>query len=268
MRWSYAVTTVPTRRATYLPRTLASLRAAGWDSPRLCVDGCAHAEAASYSAEFGLPVSAREPPPLLCARNWQLSAFELYLRDPWADRYAVFQDDVVFCRNLRQYLEACPYPEKGYLNLYCHPQNERLVRRPAARPGPRTRHGPPRVGWYESNQRGLGALALVFSREALTALFSEPEHWVNRPQNRERGWRVIDGGIVDALSRKLGWKEHVHYPSLCQHAGEVSTMTGLCIDPAKEALMPRKVWPPHLYSASFPGESHDAMSFLEAPHAG
>ena len=115
MNWAYGVTTVPRRRDDLLPRTLASLRAAGWDSPRLFVDG--DDDTVSWSREFGLPVTARKPL-VRVTGNWLLGMVELYVRDPHADRYAIFQDDVVFCRNARAYLDSVPAPERGYMNLH------------------------------------------------------------------------------------------------------------------------------------------------------
>lgn len=55
-RWSYGVTTVTERRDTLLPQTLASLKAAGWDNPRLFVDGVN-----GGFDHFGLPVTYRDP---------------------------------------------------------------------------------------------------------------------------------------------------------------------------------------------------------------
>lgn len=124
LRWSYGVTTVPSRRDNVFPRTLASLKAAGFPNPHLFVDGDTNSE--SWVNEFGLNVTARWPR-VKTAANWCLSLAELYTRDAYADRYAVFQDDFVTYKNLRAYLESVPYPQKGYLNLYSFPKNESLA---------------------------------------------------------------------------------------------------------------------------------------------
>ncbi len=39
-RWMYGVTTTPTREEDLFPRTLASLKNAGFDNPWLFIDGC------------------------------------------------------------------------------------------------------------------------------------------------------------------------------------------------------------------------------------
>ncbi len=205
MKWAYGVTTVPARIEDLLPRTLASLARAGFARPRLFVDGVQHAE--SY-AHFDLPVTTRWPR-LRVAGNWVLTLWELYLREPVADRYAVFQDDVVASAGLREYLEACKYPARGYWNLWTYPPNE-------------SRDGS--TGWHLSNQKGYGALGLVFGREAVTTLLSQAR-FIRRPQRLDRGWKLIDGGIIDCL-RPIGWREWVHTPSLLEHTGRQSTFAG------------------------------------------
>lgn len=233
MKWSYGVTTVERRKKDLLPHTLASLKAAGFDRPRLFVDGTR--DIAGWEAEFGLDVTARTTP-LFTAGNWCLALAELYIREPWQDRYAVFQDDFVTYPNLRQYLERTPYPERGYCNLYTFPSNQKLC--------PRDASGTEQVGWFLSNQLGRGAVALVFSRPAVLELLSS-RHLVERPQDVARGKRSIDGGIVTAFV-KAGWREYTHHPSLVQHLGAVSSMGNK----------------PHLQAVSFRGEDFDATNLL------
>jgi hypothetical protein len=233
MKWAYAVTTCVQRRKDLLPRTLASLRAAGFDKPRLFVDG--DKDALSWEREFGLEVTARYPT-IRTYGNWVLALAELYIRNPSADRYFVAQDDFTCYRNLRQYLERCKYPEKGYLNCYTFPSNQIIC--------PKDAQGRPLVGWYPSNQLGRGAVALVFDRLAVQTLLRH-QHMVERPTDAHRGHRAIDGGIVTAFA-KAGWKEYCHNPSLTQHIGDVSSMGNK----------------PHKKAISFRGESFDALELL------
>jgi len=141
-----------------------------------------------------------------------LGMWELYVRDPEADRYAMFQDDVLCVANLRKYLEGSPYPEKGYLNLLTHKENEQWT------------HGKP--GWCEALQRGLGAAGLVFDREAIQTVLSS-SHLVRKPatagSHKIRAWKKLDGGVLEAM-RQAGYKEYVHNPSLLQHCGLESTL--------------------------------------------
>lgn len=227
MKWAYGVTTVPSRRETLLPKTLASLKEAGFSKPRLFVDG---ADLPSPYDHFELETTLHYPT-VRCAAQWVLSAWELYARDPWADRYAIFQDDFVTYPHLRDYLESCSYPQKGYWNLFTFPHNHKLAEG--------------KEGWHPSDQYGKGAVALVFSNPALMNLLTQP-HLICRFRSETRGHHSIDGGIVESF-RKLGWKEFVHNPSLVQHMGEVSTVSHRN----------------HPQADSFRGENYDAREMIK-----
>lgn len=228
MKWAYGVTTVPERFDELLPRTLKSLADAGFSNPRLFVDGtftipAKHTQLRSYSCTFHYPK-------VRTFGNWVLALWELYLREPTTDRYAIFQDDFVTYKNLRQYLEQCSYPKHGYWNLYTFPVNEKRFR-----------------GWYLSDQRGLGAVGLVMSNEAVRTLLAS-QYMVDRPLDPNRGWKAIDGGIVSAF-KENGWQEWVHNPSLVQHTGDTSSMGNGYQQKA----------------TSFKGEGYDALEMLEKP---
>lgn len=230
--WSYGITTVPGRVKDLFPRTLKSLAKAGFDKPHLFVDGCNN----SLFDHFQLNSTLRYPN-VRTAGHWALSIAELYIRAPHASHYALFQDDFVTYRNLRSYLEKCKYPANGYFNLYTFPSNQLLAPKNNA------------TGWYLSNQQGKGAVALIFPREILLRLFTS-EHFVNRPQDLHRGWKAIDGGIVDSM-KKAGVKEYVHNPSLVQHTGLQSSMGNR----------------PHKLANSFKGEDFNALELLEGAQA-
>lgn len=204
MKWSYGVTAVPRRFGDALPRTLHSLAAAGFGSPRLFIDGLANSQRAVM--QFNLPVSCRDVT-IGTVSNWWLALVELYSREPDAERFAIFQDDLVTCANLRDYLEASPLPKDGYLNLYTNPTNHDFTQ------GTR--------GWVLSNQRGLGALGLVFSNEAVQILLASRKFTAK--MHTETAQKSVDGLIVTVM-KAAGWLEYVHNPSLVQHTGTVSTM--------------------------------------------
>lgn len=234
--WEYGITTVEQRRNDLLPKTLESLHNAGFVNPQLFVDGTK--DIAGYEKQFGLHVTARTTN-IRTFGNWYLALVEMYIRNPHAQRYALFQDDIIACRGLREYLEHTPYPDKGYLNLITYPQNEQYKRLHFK--------GLPEeemIGWYPSNQLGKGAQGLVFSRDAVVVLLSHL-HMIERPQDERRGWRGVDGGIVTAF-KKAGWQEYVHSPSLLRHTGELTTM-GNHQQPI---------------DLSFRGEQWDAMSLV------
>lgn len=246
MQWAYGLTTVPERKDDILPRTLKSLADGGFESPRLFVDGCANY--LWWRSTFNLEVTCRKPQ-IRTFGNWILGLAELYIREPYADRYAMFQDDFVTYRNLRQYLEWCTYPDgqatpdKGYWNLYTFPRNQALA--------PKNSNGGTIDGWFESNQLGKGAVALVFCKEAVKILLENRHFIIDRPEDIDRpgyvgrGWRAIDGGIVSAL-KQAGWKEYCHTPSLVQHTGMKSSMGNRT----------------HPLAESFRGESFDALQLL------
>ena len=175
MKWSVAVTTCEKRRTTFLPRTLKSLAAAGFTDPHLHCDG--------ISAKFILPldVNRRQAnratlrnPSVGAIGSWFLTLWQLWLTDPEADYYVLFQDDVVLCRNVREYLEnsiGSPtlvgegLPDNGYYNLYTDVANHNLL-------GTGGKPSKEYQGWYASDQTGRGAVALVFPRMAIPAILS------------------------------------------------------------------------------------------------
>lgn len=296
LRWSYGVTTVPERRTSTLPRTLASLERAGFPNPRLFVDG--DTESRDWD-RIGLEKTFRWPR-MYAYPSWLLGVWELYLRNPNADRYAMFQDDLVTYRNLRRYLEVIPYPDPkppskhgpaahpGYLNLYTFPHNYDLC----------PMHGR-YTGWFMSDQSGKGAVALVFSRTALVALLtnqaaidranagsgdsnaSRPNtdapgtpvspnhkpiiHLTERsynPTDPKRQYKNIDGGVVDAM-RLARWAEYVHAPTLVQHTGYISAVSQSMAHLGKDF----DVHGTHPMGIGFQGEDFDAMEFLSTEPA-
>jgi hypothetical protein len=148
--------------------------------------------------------------------HWYLTLQELYFRNPYAQYYAIFQDDFVCVPNLKAYLESCEYPEKGYWNLFTFMENDDMVSRVSQK------------GWMpaaraaQGHQLGRGAVALVFSQEAVIKLLSS-QYMQTRIMDAVKGHRSIDGAVVSAMHLE-GWTEYVHNPSLTQHTGEVSSM--------------------------------------------
>lgn len=237
MKWAYGVTTVAERSHGLLRRTLGSLAKGGFDQPRLFIDG-----ESDYRRE--LPTTVHVPK-VGGVVNWMLSIWELYATDPDADRYALFQDDLVTYPHLRDYLEACDYPAKGYWNLFTFMENTGRVQ---DKPD----------GWYKSSQRGRGAVALVFDRESVTTLF-RTKHFVMRLQNEpHRRHRSVDGLIVTAM-REAGWYEYIHNPSLVQHTGLTTSMNSPGGGPTKRWSSKSGIAP------TFRGENYDARQLMEHP---
>lgn len=208
--WSYGVTTCCQRVGETLNRTLASLADAGFDSPRIFVDGGCQ--------NVALPRVTGRDSSIGAFGNWLLAAWELYIRQPQVRRYAIFQDDIVMCRGVKKYLEDCPYPEHGYLNLFTFATNEVLI------------SNQPR-GWYKSDQLGKGAVALVFDHLAMVTLLRQ-SHLIDKPQ-LPNGRKNVDGAIQHALVVQAGYTEYIHNPSLVQHIGRESTLDNHCHPQAK-----------------------------------
>lgn len=240
MRWSYGITTVPSRRYTTLPKTLASLKAGGFEQPHLFVDGGGE----NYDG-LGCITTLREVP-LRAFGNWITSLWELYILRPSAHRIVIFQDDVLCYKNLRQYLEKVEMPKRGYLNLITQLDNEVMIR---DRP----------FGFLESGlmdrpsdrQTGLGALGLVFDREALLTLLCA-WHILVKPLDPQVGHRKIDGAVVQAMNA-AGFREYIHNPTLLTHIGEESTIGNN--DPITGKTMFREPW-------SWRGPEFDALDLL------
>lgn len=228
--FAYGITTCKQRLDDGLfLRTLKSLELAGFDNPRIFLDGLTNHERIPNHLEC-----TYRYPTIRTYGNWILGIAELYIRQPNVDRYAMFQDDFVTYRNLREYLSKVEYPEKGYFNLYTFPSNQGLAPKDGS------------TGWYLSNQLGRGAVALIFDNQGVRDLLLN-QHIIDRPKDASRGHRVIDGGIVEAM-RKAGYKEYVHNPSLVQHTGDESSMGNK----------------PHLKAISFRGEEYDSLELLES----
>ena len=199
----------------------------GFTVDRIFADGC---KDPSQYDEWGIPVTAHDTN-LRTHGNWVLGLYELFIRFPHAAHYAMFQDDFICYHNLRQYIERVEKPDNSYLNLYTFPQNQVLVKDDAQ-------------GWFRSNQKGKGAVALIFSNAAVEVLLTHP-HLFGRPKCPKRGHKAVDGGIVDTF-RKSGWQEVCHNPSLVQHTGTVSSMGNRT----------------HALANSFRGEHFDATELL------
>lgn len=250
MKWAYSITAF-VGRIDLLKKSIVSLRNAGFTNPGIYIDGCTHQRAAELESELGLEVVSRHSR----ARhpntghnsigpfgNFVLTLWETYLRKPHCDRYAIFQDDILACKGLKEFLSAQPYPDKGYWNLYTDPRNQGVCPRFGDK-----HSGPQKEGWYVPNygRKGIGALGIVLDKAALLLMLSS-RGAAEKPQNVHDGWRNLDGQIYATLDQH-DYKEYVHNPSLLQHTGVHSTIGN---GPNKMAL-------------SFRGEGWDAMTLIK-----
>lgn len=232
MEFAYGVTCVPERFETTLPRTLQSLALGGFDAPRLFVDG--PGEVPDSLKQYEITHHRRR---VRAYANWLLALWELWLARPTAERFCIFQDDCLCLRNLRAYLAQGKYPQRGYCNLITFPENQKLTDRN-------------RTGWFPANQRGKGAVALMFDNATVRKFLSSPflvDRVLDKP---DRNYKCIDGAVVTAMN-KLGIKEHCHMPALVSHIGDVSSMG---LDGGKANRTKNT-------GNTFPGEDADALAY-------
>lgn len=238
VRWACGVTTVPSRIDDgTLATTLRSLAAAGFDKPRLFVDG------GSYSVDWwrqlGLEATIRHTP-VSAWGNWLLGLTELLIREPMCHRYCMFQDDLLMCKGAKEYLSHLSYEKHTYWNLHSFPKNEHACEG--------------RVGLSKAALLGVSGLALVFDRDTVVDLLGHT-NTASRCMEVEhnRGQTNLDGGVYWTLCNYLKYREMVHWPCLTQHVGHNSTLKG-------RNGRPHDAFP---MSESFRGEEFDAMSLLE-----
>lgn len=203
-RWAVGVTTAP-RATPTLETCLDSLAQAGWESPRLFIE-----PDTEIPARFAhLPRSDRDRP-MGEWPNWLLGLNELVLRHPLADAYMMVQDDTIFCRNVRAYLEDCLWPARrvGVISVYC--------------PAPYSRSEP---GWHAvPNADGvMGALTFVFPNAAARQMLSHPMIANYRLRAPMRGLCMVDV-LVGQWAAALHLPVFYHSPSLAQHIGDTSTL--------------------------------------------
>lgn len=205
LSWSVGMTTAPRKEPT-LATSLRSLIDAGWESPRLFAE-----PGTPLPMDGGqLPLSCRDVV-LGAFSNWLLALTELYLRSPRADAFLICQDDVLFSRGLRGYLDRTlwPAPEVGVVSVYC----------------PNHRSEGREFGFHaiDDGWDSWGALAYAFPNPSLRAFLSDPLVINHRHHGPGDGMRNIDS-VVGNWCRRTGRPYFVHVPSLAEHIGTTSTI--------------------------------------------
>ena len=228
--WAVGVTTAPRPEPT-IKRCLRSLVKAGWDMPRIFAE-----PGVQLTAEFGhLPMTTRQETSGAWP-NWWLGLSELVLRQPEADAYLMVEDDVLFCRNLRSWLEQELWPADrvAVVSLFTPQIYAKEVR-----------------GWHiTSAGAGLaGAQGLVFPNVAARMLLAHPWAVNHRRQGGSSGLKETDA-VIGRWAQAVGLPVYHHSPSLTQHDGETST------------LEHGELRCSNRYSRDFVGEEFDALFLL------
>lgn len=236
-RWSTAVTTVPSRSSS-LSETLDAIASAGFDAVELFVDSTEVIQNANL-LEYNITYRRN----IRTYSHWYLTLVEMYMRDPYCQWYAIFQDDLIAVKNLRSYIEqsTANLPTRHYLNLFTFMENEAIAETAKGWvPAYCDKHG---------RQLGRGAVGLVLPHRAVLELLSS-RHMVERRLDSVRGHRSLDGAVVEAMNA-AGFKEYIHCPSLLQHTGQVSSMGNPWNRPDR-----------YPFAKTFPGKDTDALTFL------
>ena len=176
MNWAVVVLTAPRPQPT-LKRTLASLAAAGW--PDVSV--------------------VRDEPPRGHFAAWIDALTAVVAAEPRADAYFLVEDDVVFCRGLRAYLERRLWPADPAEIALCS------VFTPAA-------YRQPTPGWHPQ-RRGhylVASQAWILPPGAARAVLNDLK---GVPSAHNADWMV--GQWAEKANRSVWY----HTPSLAQHVG-------------------------------------------------
>lgn len=232
--WAVGLTTAP-RRSPTLATTLDSLAAAGWDRPTVFAEPGTRIAKAFQQLKL-----VRRQEKLGAWPNFLLGLNELVLTSPTADAYLMVQDDAIFLRNTRDYLEATlwPHPRTGVVSLHTPSHH---VPEDAATRG----FFPREVGWA-----AWGAMAFVFSNASARALLRHPAVINHRSRGTGEGLCNVDS-VVGHWCHLAGFEFYLHCPSLTQHIGLTTTLW------SRDSLEGRRS------ASDFPGEDYDARQLIQ-----
>lgn len=223
--WAVGLQTCPRPGADPI-RMLDRLAAAGWENP--IVFGEPGTPQLPGHDQITWPTRAGD------WAGWLSAVSYLRATRPQADFYAMFEDDIALCRNVRPYLDRwlSRLPDWGAISLYVPDiYHRRLGFRPILVEQGR------RNGWML-----WGAQALVFSRDSLTTLLRSDDafNYRNRPEGRNNTNKDCVVGRWAAADQV---NIYYHGPSLVQHLNLPSLISSV----------------PH-QAADFPGPDFDATT--------
>jgi hypothetical protein len=223
MHLDIGMTTAP-RPEPYITRSVASLRAAGFD------------QTVHYFAEPGstFPGVDPYPPdgvlhaatvPFGCFPNWRRALHRLADHAERPDDFImVVQDDVVWCKGARAILDRFlsgilpglggPCRPFGFASPYASPAVVAAIHKEDYEDDRRGQSWVPPLFY---NKSFWGALALVFTAESAYALLEHPRFVAH---DHHRKVDVVVGNCM----RDMGREMTVALPSLCDHIGAHSTL--------------------------------------------
>jgi glycosyltransferase involved in cell wall biosynthesis len=202
LAWAVGLLTAPRPEST-VHRALRSLKAAGFERVHV------FAEPGSWIPEQfrDLPVTMHGET-LGNLGNFYACIVGLYMTQPLADCYAVFQDDVEVARGLRPWCDRQFWPlDAGLVSLF----TSRL-------------HGARTVGWRVlklGRYRTFGAQAFVFRRDVLEQFLTDRRALGFRARRRHGS-----DAVVGEWAARHGVGIAYHTPSLVQHVGTAAAIAG------------------------------------------
>ena len=194
--WAVGVTVAPRQNPTF-EQCYESFLRAGF-KPHIFKEPDVHIDPRFF--KYGVTARSQR---LGAWKNWLTSLFELRKRKPNADVYAIFQDDVILCKNIKRYLECelWPSPFTAFVSVFT------------------PNHYKGRSTWNPIDQ-GLNlwmAQTFFFSPYAVDSILRHPSvvNW--------GGDKNIDSKIGE-WAQQIGMYPYYHTPSLGQHIGHDSTI--------------------------------------------
>jgi len=188
MNWAITILTSPRPKGPTLQRMLDSLALAGWPNATVYND-------VAGAGQF---------------RAWMAALAGTVRQCPDADVYFMLEDDVVFCRGLRAYLERSLWPEAPEHVAICSPYCPTPYRSSAR-------------GWH-AEHRGcylVSALSWAIPPQAARAVLADL-HPLLETTGPLRGSDFLVGQWAASTGRRVWF----HGPSLGQHVGMGNSAVG------------------------------------------
>ena len=240
LKWAVGVVTSPRKTGYYLDQTLRSLKNAGFD------DMVIFAEPNSIIPETfeGHVVSRRKQ--YGDWTNWASGLYELFLSEPDAEYYLMVEDDCLWCKNTKSYLDySLPkLPKFAYASLYT----------------PKDYHYPNMRGFHNvyRGRDTWSTVTVVISRDSVSDFLGHPKTMSHRTDFY--GSKHENSSKDCVLASWAGQKYlpiYFHSPSLAEHIGVHSTLVWSEDHDYDETNYPQ--------SKDFLGEQKDVSEWVDEP---
>lgn len=248
MKWTVGLTTAPRKEGYYLDRTLKSLRVAGFGDVVVFAEPCS-----LIPQDHTGPVVFRRKT-YGDWTNWATGLYELLLSEPDTDMFLMVEDDVIFCKTAREYLDhAIPQlGDFGSLSLYTPSVFHRK-----------------RFCGFHNELRGMktwSTVTVAMRRDKVISFFSDPDVQRHRFEDifgeDKRFWccpftdpkNSIKDAVLGLWASKHQLPIYYHTPALAEHIGDFSTLTDQQAT-VKNGRM----------SLDFVGEDYDLSDWLSLP---